>query len=447
MEKDGTNTDVYFTKTKSKWNPHPKNCSLGKAAPFEQVIYITTSTQRFFESDIKTHPIEKTEAAARPASPTLKAGLKKILVSDKFDKLKYQTIKNKGAAVTRPRRGNKVYYIPSTDGSVYSELNFSLGERMLLNALDTLENVKEKTLLLIDEIELALHPIVQINFYNYIEEIAKEKDLMVIISTHSPSLIRYAHNRYFLELAADGNVEVKTNCLPSFILRDLTTENENNPDYLLFVEDEQAMRLLNVIISKIRDKENSTKYFTYRIIKVGGWEETIRLMSDFKTVKPYSHLTVHAFPDRDAKQTLDDIEAKDNEHRTEADERRRTLWRDNCHNILPLHITPELGIWDWIVCDGSSDKIQQLLETDYGTLTFRIKDCVDYVNCHTLNGSNEREKAKYKLMDLTTQLIERLPSIRRERVYDLIYNCYVEDKYEEIKNYYKQTFCYILNRK
>ena len=447
MEKDGTTTDVFFTRSRSKWNPHPKNCSLGKAAPFNQVIYINTSTQRFFESNIKKHPIEKTEANARSASTTLKAGLKEIIGSDKFDKLKYQTIKNKGAAVTRPRRGNKVFYIPRFDGTTYSELNFSLGERMLLNALDTLENVKERSLLLIDEIELALHPIIQIKFYDYITRIAKEKNLLVIISTHSPSLIRYAKNRYFLESDKNGNVEVKSDCLPSYILRDLTVESENNPDYLLFVEDEQAMRLLNVIISTIRNKENCSKYFTYRIIRAGGWEETIRLMSDFKSVKPYSSLTVQAFPDFDAKQAFDDIVSKDSDIRTDSEERRKKLWMDNSQNILPLHITPELGIWNWILCSNSSEKIQELLEKEYGILTFKIKDCVDYVIEHTNNGSNEREKAKYKLMDLVTQLVDHLPAIRRERAYDLIYNCYVEDNYEEIKLYYKQIFCKILNRR
>lgn len=445
MEKEDCTTDVYFTRSKSKWNPHPKNCSLGKAAPFEQVIYINTSTQRFFEWAIKTQPIEKTEASARSASPILKAGLKEIIGSDKFEKLKYQTIKNIGAAVRRPKRGNKVFYIPRADGSTYSELNFSLGERMILNALDALENVKERSLLLIDEIELALHPIVQINFFDYVKRIAKEKNLMVIISTHSPSLIRYAKNRYFLESDKNGIVEVKSECLPSYILRDLTIESENNPDYLLFVEDEQAMRLLNVIISIIKNKENCTKYFTYRIIRVGGWEETIRLMSDFKTVKPYSDLTVKAFPDLDAKQAFDDMESKDSEDRTDADKRRIELWKNNLQNILPLHITPELGIWNWILSSDASVKIQEFLEREYGILTFKIKNCIDYVIDHTHNGSNEREQAKYKLMDLVTQLVEHLPAIRRERAYDLIYSCYVEYNYEDIKLYYKQFFCKILN--
>ena len=446
MEKEGITTNICFTKSRCKWNPHPK-CSLGKNAPFSQVIYINTSTQRFLESDIRNHPIEKTEAKARSASPKLKEGLKKILESDKFEKLRYQTIKNKGAAVTMPRRGNKVFYVPQADGSSFSELNFSFGERMILNALDTIENVKDRSLLLIDEIELALHPILQIRFYDYIREIAKEKNLMVIISTHSPSLIRYAPNRYFLESDRCGNIVVKTNCLPSYILRDLAIENENNPDYLLFVEDDQAMRLLNVIISTIRNKESCKKYFTYRIIRVGGWEETIRLMSDFKTVKPYSDLTVQAFPDLDAKQAYDDMESKDNDARTDAENRRIKLWKNNLQNILPLHITPELGIWNWILSSDASGKIQEFLEKEYGTLTFNINSCIDYVIANTHNGSNEREQAKYKLMDLVTQLVDHLPAIRRERAYDLIYNCYVEDNYEEIKLYYKQIFCKILNRR
>lgn len=447
IEKEDNVTDIYFTKRKTNWAPHPKNKSLGKITPFQDVIYITTSTQRFLESEIKHNPIEKTDARARSASVSLKSGIKRVLGTNKFDNLRYQTIKNKGVAVTRPRRGNKVYYIPMNNGTSFSELNFSFGERMILNALDALENIKERSLLLIDEIELALHPIIQIKFYDFLAEIAKEKNLMVIISTHSPSLIRYAKTRYFLELNNDGDITVKSNCLPSYILRDLTIENENNPDYLLFVEDEQAMRLLNIIISVIKRNERCEKYFTYRIIRVGGWEETIRLMNDFKTVNPYSSATVHAFPDFDAKLSIDAIYTKKPQSLTDADQRRLDLWKSNLQNILPLHITPELGIWNWIKEKISHSKIQTSFEQEYGTLTFKIEDCVNYITEHACNGSNERDKAKYKLMDLITQIIDRIPDIRRERAYDIIFNCYVKDNYENIKSYYKQTLCMILNRK
>lgn len=71
----------------------------------------------------------------------------------------------------------KLYVIKDPKNNYYSEQNFSLGERLLLNSLDFIEKIKERSLLLIDEVELALHPIAQIKFYDYLTKIAKEKKI------------------------------------------------------------------------------------------------------------------------------------------------------------------------------------------------------------------------------------------------------------------------------
>lgn len=71
-------------------------------------------------------------------------------------------------------RDNKLYVLKNLSGKWYSELCFSLGERMVLNALDYISDIPSKSMLLIDEIELALHPIAQVLFYNYLEEKARE---------------------------------------------------------------------------------------------------------------------------------------------------------------------------------------------------------------------------------------------------------------------------------
>ena len=63
---------------------------------------------------------------------------------------------------------------------------------MLLNILDLLQNIAPKTLLLIDEVELSLHPIAQIKFYDFLKRQANSKNLAIVISTHSSSLIKHA---------------------------------------------------------------------------------------------------------------------------------------------------------------------------------------------------------------------------------------------------------------
>ena len=96
-------------------------------------------------------------------------------------------------------------------GRWYSELSFSLGERMALNALDYISDIPRQSMLLIDEIELALHPIAQVLFYNYLEKKAEEKDIVIIISTHSATLIKRAKNIQYLEKDDEGHITMIDN--------------------------------------------------------------------------------------------------------------------------------------------------------------------------------------------------------------------------------------------
>ena len=445
IEKDGKTHEVSYLKKDKKWDPYPTGHRLKDIAPFTEVVYISTTNQRFIESEIKDKPIEKAETKANAASSALKNGMKDILNTDKFEDLKYQTITNKGGGARNPRRKNRVYYIPTDNNSAFSELNFSLGERMVLNALYALENIKEKALLLIDEIELALHPVAQIRFYNYLKKIAKEKQLMVIISTHSPSLIRYASQRHFLEPQPDGSVEVKTDCYPSYILRDVTIEEETPPDYTLFVEDDQARWLLSAIIKKMKVEENFSKKLSYKIVPVGGWRETINLMKEFMYTSPYSKRNVEAFPDKDAEDSIEEIREK--EKKTEHDKEILELW-DSCKaNICPLHITPELGVWEWLKIDRAPDKLEESIEKEVGTNSFRMKDIVKEVSGMHFQEDKPRKEAKKRLDALVNKLLTKISDKRPEDFYNLIYKSYVEHNYEKIGLYYKQTFCKIIGRK
>ena len=80
----------------------------------------------------------------------------------------------------------------SLGDTYYSEKNFSLGEILILNTLLLIDDVTAGSMLLIDELEMALHPRVQIRLLKYLENKAIEKNLVIILSTHSSSLIKSA---------------------------------------------------------------------------------------------------------------------------------------------------------------------------------------------------------------------------------------------------------------
>lgn len=170
-------------------------------------------------------------------------------------------------------------------------------------------------------------------------------------------------------------------------------------------------------------------------------------MNAFKAIKPYNENTVEAFPDLDAQDAINDILRKKEVDRTDADKRRLELWNSCKNNILPLHITPELGVWQWLLTRDTAGRLQESLEKEFDILAFKIKELVYEVEEQPNNGKNERETAKYKLMDLVNAISSRLPEVRKERIYDIIYDSYVENNYTKIREYYKKTLCMILGRK
>lgn len=431
--KDGQEYIGSFKKAVKYWNPVPKNFNLAAISPFSSVTFISTAHQRFVESSILENKIEKTDTRSLPASNVLRYGMSRILDNPIFQNLRFQTIKNKGAAVKNPRRDNKVYYIPLEGKKSYSEIHFSFGEKMVLNALEVLTKAKEKSIVLIDEIELALHPTAQVRFYEYIREIANDKKLLVILSTHSASLIKLAKNRIYLDHDPDvqGGVIVKNDCYPAYILRDITFSEDINPDFLLFVEDVQAKRLLDTILNEIKRREHYQGNLIYRICPVAGWEETIRLMDHFKSIPPYSAKNVEAFPDADAADSIQAISDKPEENRTDSEKRRLALWNDANYNILPLHITPELGVWNWLSSGhGAVNAFKNLIEDKYGNQIFNLSNIITDVAALPPTGKNEREKAKFRLMDLFTELKMHMPELDEDSYYKFLYKSYVISNYD-----------------
>ena len=128
------------------------------------------------------------------------SSLNAIFRTERFSQLKYIKVSDIRGCQKVLHRNNKLYILKDSSGKWYSELSFSLGERMVLNALDYISDIPSQSMLLIDEIELALHPIAQILFYNYLEEKAQEKDIVIIISTHSATLIKRAMKIQYLEI-------------------------------------------------------------------------------------------------------------------------------------------------------------------------------------------------------------------------------------------------------
>jgi energy-coupling factor transporter ATP-binding protein EcfA2 len=175
-------------------------------------------------------------------------------------------------------------YFNSIDGHLISQYRMSSGECLLISLLHFVYNAivrrslpaNEFILVLIDEIELALHPIAVSRFIDLMNDLVKSSQkLMVILSSHSPEVIRKIQPKYIYKIENNaGIIDVVNPGFPSYVIRDVY--RHDGFDYLLLVEDDLA----KVVVDKVLEKHNLKSSKLVHVVPVGGWSNTLTLQKE-----------------------------------------------------------------------------------------------------------------------------------------------------------------------
>lgn len=188
-----------------------------------------------------------------------------------------------------------VYYLNIRDKLV-SQFELSTGEFLLINLLHLFNNLLVRTnnaeklnIILIDEIELALHPSAIKRLVDFTRSIAKKYKVAIYFSTHSLEIINSLpiENLFYLHQISKDSIKCETPCYPAYITRDIYTHS--GYDILILVEDDLAKFLVNRVIEKNRLDYNKR----IQVIPVGGYENTLELHQIFlqeEVFKPASHI-------------------------------------------------------------------------------------------------------------------------------------------------------------
>lgn len=106
---------------------------------------------------------------------------------------------------------------------------------------------EQYSLLLIDEIETSLHPRAQRRLIRDLAELCRERDMQIIVSTHSPYILAELplEARVYLMQGQSGR-HVMTGVSPEFAMTKM--DEYPHPECELYVEDQRAQTLLREII-------------------------------------------------------------------------------------------------------------------------------------------------------------------------------------------------------
>lgn len=141
------------------------------------------------------------------------------------------------------------------NGKKISQFHMSTGENLLISILNSLlirnNDRSDKSvpcLILLDEIEMALHPSSLKRLVAFLGEEAKKYNYAIYFSTHSIEIISAINpdNIFFLKRHIDNSLEIINPCYPAYATRMLY--DQNGYDYVILVEDDLAKAIVQRIL-------------------------------------------------------------------------------------------------------------------------------------------------------------------------------------------------------
>ena len=175
-------------------------------------------------------------------------------------------------------------YFLAIENSYISQYRMSSGECLLISLIHFIYNsivrrslpTDKPILMLIDEIELALHPMATMRLVDLLDSTIKQSpNITSLIATHSPELIKRINPRNLFQIETrQGVVTINSPCYPSYAIRDVY--RHDGFDYLLLVEDKLAKH----IISRLLEKNDLQLSRLIHISPAGGWRNVLELQND-----------------------------------------------------------------------------------------------------------------------------------------------------------------------
>ena len=351
-----------------------------------------------------------------------------------FDEKKFKNL----CRVTDPEKNEVIFLLKENiDGKDYyfSENNFSRGERAVLYLASKLADIPPHSLMLIDEAEMTLHPKAQKRLLTYLNIFAAERQIQVIVSTQSVSMIKIfnSKNILFLENNDDDVLLCRRNVYPAAILGEMAFAEEILPEMVLLVEDTEAAMLLEEIVSRL--KHVVAMDFPYcKILPVGGYMQVVIMMDNFSKLFP-SFVKHRAVLDKDAEGILQ--------------KNVREPWRThhevvsrNQSDIYYLPCTPEQGVVSLLEQDPRrhSRSLGELFQMS----SFSLSNIMGEEEYQQIPG-----KSRGDCKDKMSVIVQQLSSLTGEPEYMIrrkLYRYYVQIFYAD-EHKLKQDYCPLIFKK
>lgn len=157
----------------------------------------------------------------------------------------------------------------------YSSYNAASGEEVLIRMIVDIVEAENNALILIDEIEVGLHPKIQRRLMDVLYYVARRQNKQLIITTHSPTILKAVSlaSRIFIERAGSSDFKVINSISVNAALSKMDAIGYPLVD--LYCEDDVAESIiLKAIANIIREKKVTNFHLLINIIVSGSVDTT-----------------------------------------------------------------------------------------------------------------------------------------------------------------------------
>ncbi|MFB0833413.1 ATP-dependent nuclease [Arthrobacter halodurans] len=252
----------------------------------------------FFLDISRIQPANTQIGYGRTAQEVISLGTTEALAKEQVAQLS-RTLGRNYEKARIERSEEKQVGVVTHSGVEYSNFHQGAGEDSILDLLALVSAAPQKSLVIIDEVEASLHPQAQRGLVTELLRMATDKQLQIILSTHSPYILEQLPPiaRVFISVDRESKRDVLYGVSADFALNLMDDERHEELD--IYCEDESAVYLIERILAA--GAQETLKRI--RLVSVGPANTVIALASIASAGKlPRAALCV---VDADQKQSSD----------------------------------------------------------------------------------------------------------------------------------------------
>ena len=418
---------VTYAYAGERWVPRPRRSSkLVEQFGYPYVWYAGATASR-----LTPRPEDYDLQRIKPAMQAIRDAANAIFNTDKFSELKTVNLttgnKNQAFALEVQREGRR-------KPTYASERNISLGEICVLKLLRELTSCKNGSLVLIDELELALHPRAQIGLLKYLEQVAADKALTVIVSTHSVTLLKCCPRERIIFLEKREHcTDVLKGCFPAYALGSISLSEERTPDVVIYVEDEIARSVINCLITSCiatRYTQSPAVFPTIRVLPIGGFRNVVSFYDRNRAMLP-EQVKQWILLDHDVETESIAIMA------ASSNDPMRDVFFKHSGAIRYLPWTPEVGIVIYLATDLIATEVK--LRKNYLNAYIHLAPSMVSIINKTA-GPAQRNECKTILKEVIKYIREQTTGVKEESITDYICALFAEWYFTNNRNEVMQLF-------